>query len=270
MRGNVRVHQKKIIAKRRKKALIVSSVALSVFAIVVGGFAFLTHADFVRVEEVRVTGNVRLSEEYVQSVANGLLEGKYLGMFSRRAVFLYPHDAIEGSLSDMPVVKGVRVGSEGLRAIEVALEERGEVARFCDGEAGDFSQCFAVDEEGFVFSSSGDSSLIAYRDASVVNALGKSLLTSDDFKSLQFFMRELGILGVAPREIVIGEAGYVTVFLGGGGRLIVNTVDDLSDVLSNLSSVLNDKSLATSSADFLSRLDYMRLDAGNKVFYKAR
>ncbi len=131
-------------------------------------------------------------------------------------------------------------------------------------------QCFAVDVEGFAFSPSDDASLVAYRNSSITDVLGREVFESEEVKGLQFFVRELGALDTIPREVAVGEAGYITIILGGGGRLIVNTVDDLSDVLSNLSSILSNKSIATTSEDFLSRLDYMRLDAGNKVFYKLR
>jgi hypothetical protein len=270
MRGNVRVHQRKIVAQRRKRlAILVSGFVLGL-ATVVGSIAFLSHAEFLRITDIRVTGNSRLSETYVRAMVEGLLDAKYLGMFSKRALFLYPHDAIEVTLAVMPVMKSVHVESEGLRSLVIEIEEREEVARLCDGGQGVFDTCFALDEEGFAFSPSDDALMVAYRNPVLVPAIGGSFLTPHDFKALEFFVRELSSLDVDPREIVIGEAGYVRVFLGGGGHLVVNSLDDLSLVLSNLSLVLNDRAVASSSAGFLSRLDYMRLDAGNKVFYRLR
>jgi hypothetical protein len=224
-----------------------------------------------KVVDIGVEGTKRLSSDFVASSTRSLLEGRYLGMFSRGSVALYPHDAIEDALLSMPVVKTVDVGSRGLHAITIAVEERVETARYCEGSAGDFSMCLALDEEGLAFAPSEDDSMVAYRNATTSLSLGDMVFSgSGDFKNMQFFLRELAGLDLAPREAVIGEAGYVTILLGGGGRLIVNTVDDLSGVLSNLSSILRDPSVVTSLDDFLSRLDYMRLDAGNKVFYKFR
>lgn len=271
MRGNVRVHQAKIRAKKRKRLILVSLVALSSLLLVLGGFAWLSHAQFLRVNEVRVTGNMRLSEEFVASTTRATLEGNYLGLFARAAVFLYPHDAIEREFVAMPVIKEVEVSSRGLHAVEVALTERVEVARSCDGPAGEFARCLALDEDGLAFFPSSDDSMVAYRAATTSLSLGGSLFaTSADFKGIQFFVRELAKLDLAPREAVMGEAGYMTIVLGGGGRLIVNSTDDLSGVLANLSSMLHDRSVAPSLGDFLKRLDYMRLDSGNKVFYKFR
>lgn len=271
MRGNVRVHQAKIRAKKRKKLILVSLAVLSSILVVLGGFAWLSHAEFMKVSDVRVTGNVRLSEEFVASTTRATLEGKYLGLFSRSAIFLYPHDAIERDFLAMPLIKEVKVSSRGLHAVEVALTERVEVARACDGPAGDFARCLALDEDGLGFFPSSDDSMVAYRNATTSLALGDSLFAkSADFKGIQFFVRELAKLDLAPREAIMGEAGYMTVVLGGGGRLIVNSTDDLSGVLANLSSILRDRSVAPSLGDFLKRLDYMRLDSGNKVFYKFR
>jgi hypothetical protein len=271
MRGNVRVHQAKIRAKKRKRFALISSAVVLLVLIVLGGFAWLSRAEFLKITEVRVTGSMRLSEEFVASSTSALLAGNYLGLFSRSAVFLYPHDAIEREFSAMPVVKEVKVSSRGLKAIEVAISERVEMARFCDGSAGEFAQCLALDEDGLAFFPSSDDSMIAYRSATTSLALGDSLFAqASDFKGIQFFLRELSSLDLNPREAIMGEAGYMTVTLGGGGRLIVNSTDDLSGVLANLSSILRDRSVAPSLGDFLARLDYMRLDSGNKVFYKFR
>ncbi|MFA6158234.1 MAG: hypothetical protein WC763_01210 [Candidatus Paceibacterota bacterium] len=271
MRGNVRVHQRKIIAKKRKRLLLVSLSIFFAVALVVTGFAFLSHAGFVTIGEVSVAGNKRLSETYITGIANTLLDGNYMYVFSRRADFLYPHNAISSALLGEPIIKSVDVGRDGLTALSISVEERQEVARFCSGKEGDSSQCFAVDENGFVFSPSDDSTMIAYRDSTTSDPLGKSLFgTPAEFKGIQFFLHELVTLGVDPREAVMGEAGYMTVILGGGGTLIIDTGDDLSSVLANISSILGDATIAKTQADFLSKLDYMRLDAGNKVFYKLK
>ncbi len=270
MRGNVRVHQRKIIARRRKRALVFFSMILGVVVVLLGGFALLTHASFLAVTEVKVSGNVRLAETYIRTFAEERLAGNYLGMFSRRAILIYPRDAIEAALRELPVVKDVTVEGDGLRVVEIHVEERVEVARFCLGEVGDFASCFAVDENGFAFSPSDDASMIAYRNASTTDPLGEQVYGEEEFKNLKFFVRELVALDIEPREIVAGEAGYADIVLEGGGRLIINTNDDLSDVLANLSSILNDKTVASSPQAFLSRLEYIRLDAGNKVFYKLK
>lgn len=268
MRGNVRVHQRKIVARRRKRALIFFSVTLGALALLLGGFALLTHARFLAISEVRVSGNTRLSETYVKTLADEKLAGNYLGMFSRRAVLIYPHDAIESALRELPVVRGVTIEADGFHVVDIQIEERVEAARFCLGDAGDFSSCFAVDEGGFAFSPSEDASMIVYRNASTTEPIGRQVYDENQFKNLKFFVRELISLGATPREIVAGEAGYVDIILVDGGKLVVNTSDDLSDVLANLSSILNDRTIASSPEAFLSKLEYIRLDAGNKVFYK--
>ena len=62
----------------------------------------------------------------------------------------------------------------------------------------------------------------------------------------------------------------MTVVVEGGGRLIVNRADDLSKTLGNLASLLENRQQIPSVADFAASLDYMRLDSGNKIFYKLK
>jgi hypothetical protein len=271
MRGNVRVHQKKIIAKRRKRFLLVSLSVILSLCLIVGGLAWLSFANFMKISDVRVSGVKRLSSEYVASTTNALIEGRYGGLFSRRSALIYPHDSIEKSLFDVPAIKSVDIRTNGLRTLDIDIEERLEVARVCEGSTGDMSRCLALDEDGFAFSYSDDGAMVAYRNASSSVPVGSKVFEdAATFKSIQFFARELSALGIDPREIVIGDAGYMTVMLGGGGRLIVNFLDDLSSVLSNLSSILSGSPASLDKPTFLSRLEYMRLDAGNKVFYKLR
>ena len=68
----------------------------------------------------------------------------------------------------------------------------------------------------------------------------------------------------------IDEPHYMTVVLFTGGRLIINTNDDLAIVLSNLSSIMRDKTVVPTISSFLKKLDYMKLDSKNKIVYKLK
>ena len=85
-------------------------------------------------------------------------------------------------------------------------------------------------------------------------------------------MTELSSLSLSPREAIIASpaTGYITIVLDSGSKLIVDTHDDLSVVLGNIGAVLSDKALVPALPEFLQKLDYLKLDAGNKVVYKMR
>jgi hypothetical protein len=169
--------------------------------------------------------------------------------------------------------------------VVVNLEERSEVANWCNESGLGEESCFLLDENGLVFTkiiegcgvnvcvpkTTGSSTRFTYKGTIADGPLGKQVLTPANFKNIQFFIHQLEGLSVDPVEALIASTSdYMTITLGGGGKIIVNITDDLSGILENISAVLKDRSVAPSFSDFLAKLDYIKFDAGNKVVYKVR
>ncbi|MDP1625173.1 MAG: FtsQ-type POTRA domain-containing protein [bacterium] len=276
MRSKVKIAQKGIEARKRKRLTWAGILWLALALVVFFGLAWLSHLDFMSLSVIDVSGNTRIQSETIRTIANEKLSGNYIGLFSRNNAFLYPRRAIRNAVAALPAAKSVDVDRSWLKKIEINVVEREEDARWCSDGEGDIALdgrdvgCFSVDENGLIFDRSSTRTVIAYRGEPMGEPEGKQVAPSEDFRRMQFFVRELGKLGVDPREVWFKDAGYIDVLLGQGGRLIVNTSDDLSTTLLNLAAVLSDRSIASSTTAFLSSLDYMRLDSGNKVFYKLK
>jgi len=271
MRGSIgKIYQKKLHVRRRKRALFIGLYILLALGIIFSGLSFLSQAQFMSIEKIIVRGNERAKTETIEATAFREIAGNYLFFFSKRNTFLYPADLIEEKVLALPLIQSVRVNRNGLREIEINLEERKEDARWCEGNIRETISCFSVDENGLVFDKIATSTAFIYRGLISGSPIGQNFLSPEEFKKIQFFARELGSFGIAPAEAVFGEPHYMTVVLLTGGKLIVNTNDDLAVVLSNISSVINDKTVAPSLSRFLQKLDYMKFDSGNKVVYKLK
>ncbi len=273
MRGQVKVYQKKIIARRRRRITLITLYSVLVIGLIVCGLSFLSRADALTIDTVEVIGTSRLATSTVRDTALGSLVGNYGYLFSKQNTLIYPHTEVREALSRIPLVEKVEVSRRGLKALYVSITEREEVARFCSDEP---SRCFSLDEDGRIFAEVSGTSTGAMPDELVYRAgvegdpIGADITQINTFKNVQFFVGELKRLSLDPREITLGENGYMTITLGLGGRLFMNATDDLSQMLSNISSVLDDTKVVQDLPSFLANLDYMKLDGGNKIVYKLK
>lgn len=239
--------------------------------LVFSSLSMFSHSRFMTIDFVEVEGEERATTAVIEAIAWRNLAGNFLAFFSKSNILLYDRGAIQKQVLALPQIQSVEVARVGLHGVSISIEERKEDARWCEGDIGETGRCFSVDENGLVFDSISDSTAFIYRGlihGPVI--LGQSILTSEEFKKTQFFMRELGRLGLVPMEAKLSDDRYMTTALLGGGSLIINSRDDLSSVLSNITAIISDKTVAPSVARFLETLDYMKLDSGNKVVYKMK
>jgi len=263
-------YQKKLILKRRKHALFISLYSLLGLGIIFSSLSWFSHADFLSIQNFSILGISNRETLAASSVAMNEVSGNYISFFSKRNIFLYPKDVIEQKILELPFVQSVEINRKNLTEVEITIEGREESARWCESTITELPRCFSVDENGYIFGTVATSTAFVYRGLISGEALGQQILSASKFKEIQFFVRELGRLGVSPVKAEFGESGYMTIFLLAGGKLIINTNDDLSQVLSNISSILADRTVAPSIPSFLEKLDYIKLDSGNKVVYKLK
>jgi hypothetical protein len=274
MRGQVKILQKKIIAKKRRRAFLLTFYSFVVVGFIWAVLSSISHLDSMDIQTIEISGNERLPDIEIETIVRESIAGNFLGFFSRSNAFLYPKEEIVEALRAVPAVKELEIERSGTKTLRVTIEEREEAARWCSGEAFDISGCYSLDANGYIFakviSDASSTSPVIYRMTMDPEVLGKHYLNEEDFKNLRFFIGQLEGLSVDPREVFITDTNYMTVYLGDGGRLIINRADDLSKVLGNIAAIISDKSVAPSFSQFLKELDYIKLDSGNKVVYKVR
>lgn len=294
MRGQVKIQQKRLAARRRRRIRFLILYSVAAAGLLLSALSYISQLPSLSIASIEVRGNSRLSSSSVEAIVLSDLAQNYMGLFSKRNILLYPSAKIEQDILSLPLVQTVRVTRSPMTNLVVSVTERSEVARFCTGEDNSTRDCYSVDEKGFIFApishascaisgvcavsatTSPSLSSFIYRHSQTDkdDLVGDQVTNPTEFKKLTFFIHELAGLSVEPREAIMSNAtstgGYVTIVLEQGGKLILNTSDDLSLVLDNIATVISDKTLVPSLSDFLAKLDYMKLDAGNKIVYKMR
>ncbi len=286
MRGQVKIHQKKLAARRRRRAFLLTLYAVAAAGGLFCLLSYISQLDALSISSVVVEGNDRLSSSTVEMVARKELVGNYASFFSRENIFIYPKSKIRADILALPLVKSAEVSVGDNRTLRLALSERQETALWCSDAPSEAAlNCYSVDGDGFVFAPELSASVatstgeLVYRGLVTGDPVGHAFLKPADFRKIAFFMSELSGLSVEPREVDLTSSSadasstplvYMTVVLGGGGTLVIDTADDLSSVLRNIAAIVSDKAIAPDLPKFLSELDYMKLDVGNKVVYKMR
>jgi len=263
-------YQKKLVIKRRKRVLLICLSSLIGLGIVSSGLAWLSYSEFTAIQNFSISGVDDQKTLDVNSMITNEISGKYPFFFSKKNIFLYPKNNIKQKILALPFVQNVEINEKGLNEVVVLIEEREESARWCEDVTLESSKCFSVDENGYIFGEIATSTAFIYHGLISDIPIGQQILSPDEFKKVQFFVRELGRMGISPSKARFGESGYITISLLYGGKLIVNTNDNLSHILSNISSILADKTVVPSVSGFLEKLDYIKLDSGNKVVYKLK
>lgn len=266
MAGKRLVDQKRLRAKKRRRLFFIYLYLFFSAGLVICGASLLSSLGAFQIRDVSVIGTDRQSSSSVESVAREALSGAYLWLFPRSDTFIYSKGAIEDALLALPLVKSADISRRGLSGIEIRITEREEAARWCDAQGA----CYSVDDEGFIFARTASSSAFAYGGLIEGEPIGQALLTGEKFKNIEFFIREIRNLALSPIGGMFSANEYLVVTLAGGGRLFIYMEDDLSAVLATLDSIISDKRVAPSLDAFLAGLDYLRLDAGNKVTYKKK
>jgi hypothetical protein len=279
MRGQVKIKQTKLAARRRRKAFYYSLYFVFALGIIVSGLSFVSQLEVISIDKVVVEGNLRMIPATIENLVEEKIAGNYGYLFSKRNTFLYPKQEIVKSVLSLPSIKRADVSRRGLKVLVVSIEERGEIAKWCQD-----AHCYSVDDNGYIFAlensvcGSGvcmkttNSSAPSYTYTGKIEGdpLGQTFLPVEDFKKIQFFMKQIDGLSVRPRSVDLSQSGYMTISLEDGGRLIINTFDDLTTILENIATIISDKTIAPDFTAFLKNLDYIKLDSGNKVVYKMR
>ncbi len=273
MRSQVKVKQIKLIQKKRRNLLVVCLSVMAVCALTVSFFSWLSYRDAFTLTNVLVRGDVRVKHADIENVVAINLAGAYGGLFSRSNALIYPRETLEKELLTIPLIKTAQVSRSAFNTLVVTVTERMENALFCKDM---YVDCFSVDEQGFIFASVPDhvassSRMLVYSDESIEQPLGVQLLEPKQFTHLAYFMNQVQKLDIDPVRVrMASTSNHIIIDLAKGAKVFVDRGGDLTPILENISTVLRDPLIAPSFSQFLTRLEYIKFDGGNKVVYKMR
>ncbi|OHA15860.1 MAG: hypothetical protein A3G52_01445 [Candidatus Taylorbacteria bacterium RIFCSPLOWO2_12_FULL_43_20] len=266
----------KKFARRRKRILLLRMGSLLiVFASAVWLVSYLSSLDKVTISRIGVEGNLALDKSEISEDAYSELEGRYLGILSKKNVLIFPKENIEKKLKEKwKRIDEVKIERSSLTSIAVKITEKKPEYLWCGGEENAPSggrECFFMDRDGYIFSKAPQfSDSVFFKLFSNINKespIGEYFADNTDFTNISALISLMVRDGIGATKLVRKDNGEYELYLGDGSRVFLNIDSDYKDAYENLRVFLeSDIYLAIDKAS--SPIDYIDLRYGNKVFYK--
>lgn len=263
------------LAQRRRKELYIKSGLwfLAVVAVFIF-FVYVAHRPELQISDISVDGNEVVTKEEIQGVTREVLSGKYLWLFPRTNVFVYPERKLIATLhTSFQRINDIEVSIPQLGALSIVVTERSPFALWCAGsdtETEGIAPCYFLNDEGFIFAQApeytGNVFFQFYGGGVDANPVGRwYLVDNDEFHRVNTFINAIRKLAPTPISFTVLNADDAEILMEDGSRLVFGRMQNFSELIENLKSIL-----ATDELDSVddSVLDYIDLRFGNKVYFK--
>lgn len=269
------------LKKNRKKA-IWGKFLISFFGLV-AIFAFLAYISRVgnlNISEIKISGNKTIEADVLEQTIRGEISGKYLWLFPKTNILIYPQSDIKAKLGDnFKRLKDIKLLIEDNKVLAVSLDERTAKYLWCGENISSEGKCYFLDETGFVFDEapyySGDVYFKFYGKAGLDfnNPLGSSF-AKEHFQQLIYLRDAILDMKLKPIALEAKDDGDVEIFLSNSKpfssspKILFKIDSDFQYIAENLDAALNTEPLKSKIKNKYSLLQYIDLRFGNKVYFK--
>ena len=252
--------------KRKKSILKNRFFWLGILILIFWGtiIYFLFFSKFFQIKEIRISGNLRVSDEEIKNKIGENLESKIF-FLPTKSIFLLDSKKIkEEILKQFPQIFDLKINRQFPQTLNINLIERKEVAIFCFEK-----ECFLLDGEGIIFQKSElGESLVKISEGQIekIPELGERVIEKDyldDILKIQKYVQE---------ELKIEIEGF-TVFerrldlkTKEGWEIYFDPREDINWQLTKLSAVLKEKIPSERRKD----LEYIELRFGDLATFRYR
>ncbi len=259
--------------KKQKENYIKSAVILFSLIILIFTPIYLFGLDRFQIRNIEIAGNHSTSKDELSKIIIDNLKGNYLFVFPKSNALIYPKNKILNDISSsIPRIENINISLLNPTSIKVSITERKPIGLYCKELKSSQEDCFFIDDKSYIFANSptfsDDVYFVYLKEPAFENPLGETYLPLDEFIKLPLFIKSLNSLNLFPRALLTTPKEYYFE-LTGGGKIIINRVDDLTTIKGNLESFLTDQEEAR-NPNFIENISYIDLRFGNKVFYKLK
>ena len=249
--------------KAKRQKVLFAKIFLSVLAltIIFTGLSYLSRIPRLNISSIEVVGNKVIDTEKIEQVAQSNITGKYLWLFPKTNISLYPKSKINKELSvSFKRLKEIDISIKDNKVLEISVSEREAKYLWCETE----EKCYFMDESAFIFDEapyfSGEVYFKFYGQA------------NSDFIKFFTFKKTIEDMGLKPVGLSVMDTGDIKMFLSGKEKpeILLRSDADLQKVAENLQAALGVEPLKSEFKNKYSSLLYIDLRYGNKVYYKFR
>jgi cell division septal protein FtsQ len=286
MRRNVLNSPRLTELKKHRRKTIFNKILLCLLGLfaIFFLFAYLSRLNTLNISEIQITGNKVVDTEAIKAVVEGQIAGKYLWLFPKSNIFFYPENNIKHELwNKFKRINNINLSINNNKIMEISLTEREAKYTWCGDSlvvglpSGNSTtqneQCYFVDANGYIFDIapyfSGD---VYFKFYGMANS--GTYFFQQNFKQLISFKDTLITMGLKPVSLFMTNDGDIQIFLSGNTssgiqpKIILKADADFENVAENLQAALNTEPLLSKFKNNYSKLQYIDLRFGNKVYDK--
>lgn len=273
MARRVELPASKLKARKRRMRIRIAAVSAGAVVVLIGFFAGLSYIPALQIKTVQIAGAQTLSSSSVLAFVQERIEGRYLFIFPKRNIFLYPKQAIRNELvAEHPVLSGADVQAHSFSSILVTLVERQPRALWCGHSFAAAEPCQFVDETGAVYGPAPTFSspvYVQYYGALPGGPLPKNFLEQERFVMFAALVDAIAQKLQTERLQGVAIDGNEDVHMRfeGGFTLLFTLKHQPGDVFERLALALTAEPVVSRAlADF----EYLDLRFGDKLYYKLK
>jgi len=264
--------ESRLRARKRRRRLRIGGVVVGAVLVVFGALVALSYAPFLRITTVAIVGASTVASTSVQTLAQSELKGRYLFVFAKDNIFLYPQRTIAQHLqAQYPQFKSVDVHAQDFHTIEVVVAERQTAAQWCASLGSAPSACYYMDESGVVFAPAFVSTSTPYVSYSggTAGTLPWQYLKPGQFTSLAALVGALTQYEPTDpvRQVVVDQSGDVRAYFKDDFLLMFALSDASGDTFERFRLALTAQPFAGHT---LGDFEYLDLRFGDKLYYKLK
>jgi hypothetical protein len=291
-------HRSRTISKqsssfvRRRRERTVLSIGVSIFIVIltIYGLSRLSALKSLSITSVRVYGADPEITLQVETAVNDVLAGKYMGLFSKSNIFLYPERTMIAAVVGVsPRIEHIELSTDK-HTLTVSVSQKNAAAVVCaslpDFEGNELvleraENCHFVDRTGRIFAPAPSFSGTGHKHyyAPDIKESSSTMMTKE-FEALQEFYDGVRQAGIAAEAILIKPDGeyelyirnlpaYITDNTSPATAIVYfNTIGDFSTELTNLVSFWTNMRAKARSDGIYPVYDSIDIRYGSNVFYR--
>lgn len=267
-RRNIKHKHYSKLKEKRRKLVMFKIVGIAIFILLIAtGIVFGLRMEKINISNIDIKGNSAIASKLLKNFVEEKISGNYFFVLPKSSILLYPKKELERTLTDnFKKIKNAKVSFESLKSISVYVEDREPYALYCKERLATSTDCYFLDEKGFLFDKAPEFSLNVYlKYFGPEKKIGEQFMDPLDFKEINFFISSLKRLGLNPTMFSIEDENDFEITLKDGGRVIFGQKQNLSSIFENIQSVFESEKFSKES---VSNLDYADFRFGNKVYFK--
>jgi len=275
--------------KRHRRRVFLNKIFMCLLGLsaIIASLAYLSRLNSMNIDEINISGNKVVDTENINETVKQQLAGKYLWFFPKTNILYYPQNSIKDELQNkFKRLKEINLSIKNNKILDITLTEREALYTWCESVSEQIDEreqkCYFMDGDGYIFDEapyfSGEVYFKFYGNIEPSEDKANSPLGSyffkKNFKQLISFRDILKSIGLKPTVLSITKNGDIEISLSGGTsavvepKILLRADADFQNAAENLEAALITEPLQSNFKNKYSKLQYIDLRFGNKVYSK--